>query len=76
MAVQLKIDYEQLIELVEQLPEEQQKTLIVRVLARRAEQRPLTVDEKLQLLDAATLSNPMNEAPSVRREDWYDDDGR
>ena len=76
MAVQLPIEYEKLIELVEQLPEEQQKVLIARLLTHHARQRPLTAEEKLQLLDAAKLSVPINEEPSVRRVDWYDDDGR
>lgn len=76
MAVQLKVDYEQLAELVEQLPEEQQTHLIVRLLTQRAAQRPLTAEEKIQLLEAAQLSNPVNEPPSPRREDGYGDEGR
>ncbi|MCL4247407.1 MAG: hypothetical protein KJ065_04575 [Anaerolineae bacterium] len=76
MAVQLNIDYEQLVELVEQLSDEQQQALIARLLTQRARQRPLTVDEKIRLLDAAKLHNPVNEQPSPRREDWYGDDGR
>ncbi|MAS37947.1 MAG: hypothetical protein CL610_28390 [Anaerolineaceae bacterium] len=76
MALQLPIQYEQLIELVEQLSEEQQQDLIKRLLARSAHQRPLTVEEKLQLLDAVKLDVAVNEEPSIRRVDWYDDDGR
>jgi hypothetical protein len=76
MAVQLSIDYEKLIELVEQLPEEQQKDLIARLLTQRSRQRALTAGEKIQLLDVAKLHNPIKEEPSVRRVDWYDDDGR
>jgi len=76
MAAHLNVDYEQVVSLVEQLSEEQQSDLIVRVLTQRARQRPLTIEEKIQLLDAAKLDNPVHEAPSVRREDWYDDDGR
>ena len=76
MAVQLNIPYETLIELVEQLPEQQQKDLIARLLTDYAQQRPLTAEEKIQLLDAAKLSMPVNEEPSIRREDWYGDDGR
>ncbi len=76
MAVQLNIEYEKLIELVEQLPEERQKELITRLLTRRADQRTLTKEEKIQLLDAAKLSVPINEEPSIRRVDWYGDDGR
>jgi len=74
MAVQLTIPYETLVELVEQLPEEQQEDLLER-LARR-KQKPLTADAWIAQLNAAVLSVEVNEAPSIRREDWYDDDGR
>lgn len=76
MALQLPIRYEQLVELVEQLSEEQQKDLIKRLLTRQAQQRPLTVEEKLKLLDAVKLDVAINEEPSIRRMDWYGDDGR
>ena len=76
MALQLPIRYEQLVELVEQLSEEQQKDLIKRLLTRQAQQHPLTVEEKLKLLDAVKLNVPVNEEPSIRRVDWYNDDGR
>lgn len=76
MALQLPIRYEQLVELVEQLSEEQQKDLIKRLLTRQAQQRPLTVEEKLKLLDAVKLNVAINEEPSIRRVDWYGDDGR
>jgi hypothetical protein len=67
MAVQLNIDYDDLVGLVEQLSEGQQQDLITQILTHRARQRPLTPEEKIQLLDAAKLHNPVNEAPSVRR---------
>lgn len=76
MALRLPIEYEQLLELVEQLSEEQQRDLTKRLLARQAQQRPLTIEEKLKLLHAVKLDVAINEEPSVRREDWYDDDGR
>jgi hypothetical protein len=76
MALQLPIRYEQLVELVEQLSEDQQKDLVKRLLTRQAHQRPLTVEEKLKLLDAVKLDVAVNEEPSIRRADWYDDDGR
>ena len=76
MAVQLTLDYDQIVQLVEQLTEEQQKDLISRLLMKRATERPLTVEEKIQLLNAAQISKPVNEQPSDRREDWYGDDGR
>jgi hypothetical protein len=76
MAVQLDIEYENLVQLVQQLSDDEQKRLIERILSQRAAVRPLTVEEKIQLLDAAKLNNLINEMPSIRREDWYDDDGR
>lgn len=76
MAAHLTVDYEQVVSLAEQLSEEQQKDLIIRMLTHRARHHPLTAEEKIQLLDAAKLSNAVGEAPSVRRKDWYGDDGR
>jgi len=76
MAVQLDIDYGQVIQVVEQLSEEEQDDLISRILVRRAEHRPLTIQEKLRLFDAAKIRNEIREMPSPRREDWYDDEGR
>lgn len=76
MFAQMQVDYDQIIDLVEQLPEAQQNELIARVLAHRAETRPLTVEEKLALLDSVKLDVAIKEEPSIRREDWYGDDGR
>ncbi len=76
MALQLPIKYEQLITLVEQLSPEQQKDLMKRLLIQQSEQRSLTIEEKLKLLDAVKLDVAINEEPSIRRVDWYDDDGR
>ena len=76
MAVQLNIEYDQLVALIEQLTDEQREALIARLLVQQAQERPLTVEEKIQLLDAAKIHLPVNEEPSLRREDWYDDNGR
>ena len=76
MAVQLTIEYEALLELVEQLSEEQQHNLITQLTEQRVHRRTLTIEEKIQLFDSAKLHNPINETPSIRRADWYDDDGR
>jgi hypothetical protein len=75
MAVQLKIDYEQLVRLVKQLSDAQQNALIAELLNERA-QHPLNAEEKIQRLDAAKLHNAVNEEMSIRRVDWYGDDGR
>ena len=75
MAVQLNIPYETLVTLVEQLPAKQQQDLLVRLL-QTTKTRPLSKEEKQALFHASILSVPVNEAPSIRREDWYDDDAR
>ena len=76
MAIQLTLDYEQLLTLVDQLSEEQRTALLLHLHDRNAEKRPFTVAEKLVAYHTAILSMPVNEEPSVRREDWYGDDGR
>lgn len=76
MAVQLNIEYQQLIELVEQLSDDQRKDLIARLLTRQSHERHLTTSEKISLLEAAKLQHTVNEVPSIHREDWYGDDGR
>jgi len=70
------IPYEQVVELVERLPEEQQKELLQRLLTRHSQPQALTIEDRLKLLDAIKLDVAFNEEPSVRRVDWYDDDGR
>jgi hypothetical protein len=74
--VQLQLDYEQVLDLVEQLPKVQREHLVARLLAQPVIQPELTLEEKLRRLDEAILDNPVLENPSPRREDWYDDDGR
>ncbi|MEL6152103.1 MAG: hypothetical protein AAFV33_07765 [Chloroflexota bacterium] len=70
MAVQLNIPYETLVALVEQLPDEQRRDLIHRLM----EKAPSST--RGGQLRAAILDNPIAEPPSIRREDWYDDEGR
>ena len=75
MAVQLQIPYDTLLGLVEQLQEAQKHDLL-RYLLQQTSNRDLTVEEKLALYHASIQHHAVNEAPSLRREDWYDDDGR
>jgi hypothetical protein len=75
MMVQLNIPYETLVTLVEQLPDVKQRDLMLRLQSRMEPQR-LTVADKLALLESAQIHTPVNEEPSPRRADWYDDDGR
>lgn len=70
----MQIQYSQVLELVEQLTLSQQQDLIVYLVTQR--KRQLEIAEKLQLLEEMQLDHAVNETPSVRRVDWYDDDGR
>ena len=74
MAVQLTIPYETLVELVEQLPNAQQEALLARLSQRNSLR--MTAEERIRLFNEAAIDAEINEAPSIRREDWYDDDGR
>ncbi len=74
MAVQLTIPYETLVELIEQLSAAEQQALIERLLS--AKQAALTRAERLAAYHASIMSVPLREEPSIRREDWYDDDAR
>lgn len=75
MGVQLEIAYKKLVELVDQLPEEQQQDLLSHLL-KQAQKRQLMPEEKLALYHANIISVPVNEEPSIQREDWYGEDGR
>jgi Trp operon repressor len=76
MFMQVQVDYQQVIDLVSQLSESQQDELMARILISRSEKRPLTPEEKIRLLETIQVDNEVLEEPSVRREDWYGDDGR
>jgi hypothetical protein len=75
MAVQLSISYESLVDLVEQLPDKQRRDLLRR-LSSDERQRELTTDERMTLLRRAQIDLPLREGFSLRREDWYGDEGR
>ncbi len=70
-----QIPYETLVELAQQLPLEQRLELI-----RRLQQRPQPdldrATEKIKRLKEAQLSVTVDIEPSIRRQDWYVDDGR
>jgi DNA mismatch repair ATPase MutL len=76
MAVQLNINYEQLLQLVDQLTEAQQSDLIDRLLE-KAKTRQMSVDERKALFEALKVDlGAVSSEYSDRRADWYDDDGR
>ena len=76
MAVQLTIEFDKLVELVDQLPPEQRLHLIHH-LVQKANDRTLTPQEKIELLNSTV--HDLGTIPagfSFSREDWYGDDGR
>lgn len=74
--LRLNLDYEQIIALIEQLSHDEQQKVALHILSHPADEHELTVEEKLHLLDSIKMNLKFNEEPSIRREDWYDDDGR
>ncbi len=70
--VNLSIDYQTLVELVDQLPEPQQQDLLQRLL-KRAQNSPMTTPDRMRLLRAAQVDIPLNEGFLPRREDLYED---
>ncbi len=66
---------DQILHAAEQLSPADQAALIAH-LQQHVGQRALPVERKIALLRDAQLDNPVNEEPSVRRRDWYADDGR
>lgn len=75
MSAQPNVSYEQVIEIVDQWPVEQQRALITH-LQERTESETLTAAEKMALLRSVMFDIPVINDISNRREDWYDDDGR
>ena len=69
------ITFEELVKLVDRLPPQQQTQLTAHLLD-LARKRQLSVQEKMNLLRTAQIDIEVIEEPSVRRADWYSDDGR
>ncbi len=72
MTIQLNISYEELVELVDQMPEQEQQKLMLR-LQERTQSREQMVAEKIARLRSVQVPAKVNQEPSVRREDWYGD---
>lgn len=75
MTVQLDISFETLVELVRQLPADQQQQLLHRIQA-QTYTNGQNVAEKMRKLRSAQIDARVNQVPSPRREEWYDDNGR
>jgi hypothetical protein len=76
MALQLTLEYETLIELVDQLSEAQQQDLLQR-LQEKVNHRELSREDKRALLNAMAIDlGEVSPDYSDRRADWYGDDSR
>lgn len=75
MTVQLTIPFEALLEAIENLSPEE-KAVIASLVQPPSEPPALTADEKLRRLQAVMVTTAPGAQFSMRREDWYGDDGR
>lgn len=71
-----KATLEIVIALAEQLSAEERAALVRHLQADSLPSAPLTAEERKRRWQAAILHAEVNEVPSIRREDWYGDDGR
>jgi hypothetical protein len=69
------ITFDRVLALVDQLTPQEQTRLTSHLL-NLARSRQLSAEEKMSLLRAVQVNAQVVEEPSVRRIDWYDDDGR
>jgi hypothetical protein len=69
------ITFEKIVELVDHLTPQEQ-TELTTYLLEVARKRQLSAQEKMRLLRAAQIDINVIEEPSIRREDWYNADGR
>ena len=70
-----QVTYDEVVRLAEQLSPVEQQALIAH-LQETAKHRKLTKEEWLALFDSMKVSIPLGKDFSLRREDWYGDDGR
>lgn len=71
----MDITLDQIIEWADALSPQDQTQLTAHLLD-IATKRHLTVSEKITLLRSVQIDVAVVEEPSIRREDWYGDDGR
>ena len=63
-------------ELAAEITKKHDNDLVARLLIRVANHRPLSAPEKIRLSYAAMINVTVVNQPSLRRSDWYGDDGR
>jgi hypothetical protein len=61
--------------LIEQLSPQEQTQLAAHLLE-HAQSQPQSAAEKLKALREIQVNTPIQNEPSLRREDWYDENGR
>ncbi len=69
------VSYAEVVRMAEQLTPDEQKALF-EYLKRVVHQRELSQEEWEALFDSLKIDQPVNSTYSMRREDWYGDDGR
>ena len=67
--------FQEIVQLVDNLTPIEQTELISHLLE-ATKKRELSVQEKMKLLRSAQIDVEVVQEPSIRRQDWYDDDGR
>lgn len=72
---QIELRVKHYFQIAQEFDQEWDRGLLARILIQVSKLRPLAAREKIFLLDAAIIDTPIKEMPSMRREDWYDDNG-
>ncbi len=67
--------FQEIVHLVDNLTPIEQTELIAHLLE-ATKKRELSVQEKMKLLRSVQIDVEVIQEPSIRREDWYGDDGR
>ena len=73
---QIRLHIKQYDQLFQEFDQNWGEELLAKILIQVAKFRTLSAREKIFLLDAAKIDVPIKKMPSMRREDWYGDDGR
>jgi hypothetical protein len=71
----MDVDYESVLALVDQLSPTEQTQLTAHLLE-MAQKRTLSTAEKMRLLRSVQVKPVIIKEPSMRREDWYGEDGK
>lgn len=75
-SLQIRLHIKQYDQLFQEFDQNWGEELLAKILIQVARYRTLSAKEKIFLLDAAKIDVPIKKMPSMRREDWYGDNGR